>query len=966
MEKESINESIKTELMNTFKAYSESYTPQWNVDFHKPDIGTAIGMIFIDQMVDNINRYEELLEQYHEEFIDILNLTLNPPKPAKAVIVIDLMHNVIPGIMLQKNSRFSAFGEDENIIFESVAGIYITESVIDTIMYKNSMSEYRLIKGNFNIPDYNGNGYIEINKAKAAKITCDIEENELKNEIIFWHEFAFKGNEDKVIIRFEKGEELLRYIEEGKLSLIYLGDGIEASVDSYSIVNNSIEFATGDNEISGICIRQNESIDESVFIEGVDIYAEGNKRMADIATNDVRECKVDNFTPFGDTIALYEQCIIGSDSCFSKKGSTVTMEFDIEYDLHDIGQSESRDTNLKVIKRRKYSDYKLPKYDVYVDQVIFEYETERGFRPIDGTEIYTDIFHDNGSDGHRKISFRCPEDWEPSEDGVYDGRVLRIRVLKADNCYMQPCSHHYPTIKNLTMAYGYEDNTFNPQKIEKIEGFLRNDVTEMINKGMSTRLFSGNDAHGQNVMFMGFDKKLQGGPVSIWFKMDDDKTISSEEKLFYYYGKNGINRLKVKDNTDNFSHSGTIVFYPPTDMVLSTQFGQPRYFIYIEGIENGMSFGDIRFNGVEVQNIETKDEEEYYIQYSESNMTFDIECRRLLSVDLWVNEVKEHTRMQMLNMQVDNPDQVKIEYDYFGEIRGFYVLWKEVDNFYMSNEKRAYVLDRHNGCIRFGDEKRNLIPKNTTDVAFKVVPHYCSGEKGNVAVGTISDTVSNIMYVDNIANPIDAFGGSKMEQYDELLNRGTGLISAHGRLVTEDDYVREVYSYSDTIYRVTCYEKKSHIYIVLLMSDYSNGAGSFQIIKNELKNHLLSMSDMSITKKNLHILEPLFVNINTTIWIKSDKDSDAFAITSLIEEKLKHFLDPVNGRKGNGWDIGVLPKKSQMIMEINGMREKFSIKNILITASYIDKTGFHECELEKLEGRLDIVIRNGKHKIYSE
>lgn len=957
----------KKELLQKFKEYAHSYTPEWELDFQTPDIGMTIGYIFVDQMEENIRAYRELPEQYHSKFVDILGLTLMPPRPSNAVLLVQLMKNVIPGILLDTKSRFQAFSTDETFIFESVRPVYVTEAEINTIIMKSSNGMWSIPYGVFHIPDWSDKGCrIEERSSKVGIKAFTVKENELKNELMIRHGNIFCGNSDSIAVRIESGESLLEEITAGNIALNYICSNEKIPIINYQISSEFIHFLSIPEQVDGICMTENNSLHDSIAIEKISICAKGEEREADFVYNDIKSCNVETFEPFGDTLSLYAQCFIGSDSCFSKSGARITMSFDVTYGINKVGQNEIRSDNLKIIKRRRYHDYERVVSDTYVDEVIFEYETAQGYRTLKETDSYTKVLHEDDSKVHRIISFICPDDWKQTDDGGYSGRAVRMRILKADYCYLQPCNHHFPIIHNLTVAYDYKDNPIEPDKVEVIEGLTKRDITKAISNGLTMKVFEGKENSNSTKMYLGYHKKLQGGPVSIWVSIEEGVTTLKDNVLFYYYGSKSWKRLRVIDKTDHFTHSGTILFYPPSDMEQTDEFGEPEYYICIEGEKNGAVIQDISFNGVEVQNIDSGDEEDFYISIPEGNMEFDLDCRKLLDVDIWVNEMQEHTMAEMLQWQEERPDDVKIEQDYFGEITAFYVKWSESEHLSLSRKKRVYELDRYRGKICFGDGVHNMIPRNTSDIAFKAVLHYSNGQEGNVSAGSITDTVTNIMYVDNITNPRDAYGGSNMEQYNQLLRRGAGMVSSHGRFITQDDYLRAVKGYSDLIHDVSCYNKNRDIYIIILMSDYKNGPDSFYKIKGELMKYLMERSSITVQAENLHIEQPMFVDIHITVWIELTGDADAFAISSKIENSMEQYLNPVNGKKGSGWNMGILPKQTQLIMEINSIRDHFSVKNILITAGYTDANGYHECAIDEFECSPNVVIRSGKHKVYTE
>ncbi len=120
----------RQELLERIQEYAKSFTPEWNFYPEQPDAGAALGLIFAEQILENMEKYHTLGEYYQEEFnIFMPDLSRKPPKPASATVLVKLVEHTVPGIFLQEKTRFLAQGEDTEIVFESCAPRYLTEAV---------------------------------------------------------------------------------------------------------------------------------------------------------------------------------------------------------------------------------------------------------------------------------------------------------------------------------------------------------------------------------------------------------------------------------------------------------------------------------------------------------------------------------------------------------------------------------------------------------------------------------------------------------------------------------------------------------------------------------------------------------------------------------------------------------------------------------------------------------------------
>lgn len=89
------------ELRGEIRRLAASYTPEWAFSESNPDVGSVVGLIFANQMSDNIRKMNLVMEKYHTEFVNMLNLSLRPAYPASGVVVMDL----IQGSIQQKVAR---------------------------------------------------------------------------------------------------------------------------------------------------------------------------------------------------------------------------------------------------------------------------------------------------------------------------------------------------------------------------------------------------------------------------------------------------------------------------------------------------------------------------------------------------------------------------------------------------------------------------------------------------------------------------------------------------------------------------------------------------------------------------------------------------------------------------------------------------------------------------------------------
>jgi hypothetical protein len=258
------------------------------------------------------------------------------------------------------------------------------------------------------------------------------------------------------------------------------------------------------------------------------------------------------------------------------------------------------------------------------------------------------------------------------------------------------------------------------------------------------------------------------------------------------------------------------------------------------------------------------------------------------------------------------------------------------------------------------------IPSVTGGVAFTVTARCCNGAAGNLPAGAVNSVMGNILYINEVYNPVATFGGSDIESAAQAAKRGANIINSKNRLVSELDFVREVNAFSNTVAQSKCIIGSNGIVTVtVLMHDYIDGSYSFDAIKDNLKTRLLSKSEATLTDSGLIISEPVFVTISADIWVAGDF-AVSFETQSAIARSIEEFIEPLKSKR----KIGELPTVQQFRVMLNVNRKNRNnavIKHFTLNAKYTDESGTHECELSALEKKpfmLGAVGINGKHKIH--
>ena len=986
------------DIQNQMKALAASYVPEWNFSSVNPDIGSVLALIFSGQMGRNVNRFNDTLERYRTELINLMEISPMPARPAQTTVLMNVATEAEEGIAIAKGSKFLADTEEEKIVFETAFPVYLTPSRLRTIFMTSGIRGSVLpLKG-----DLKRKQYIETTEEQIQEEVSH-EDGEDKTQmppfslfrfaseglerqaVVLYHSYIFDVEEEVIYCKIEGDSRLIQGIKNGEYRFLYYTEEGFLPVESCYVKDNlillekkkaNLQVDMKGHSYSVFVLEAKEPQKEAISLKSISFSSAGFPKQAEYVGNGTTDYEPDRFQLFGNTLSLFAECYIGFDHYFSKKAAKIKLRFHTSFMERYVGFSrQEEEQNLKIVKRRPRGAAEIQVSYAKPEEISIEYFNGIGWKRLECDREYRHLFAEI-EEGDYTLSFTCPKDWESSAVGSYNGRALRIQLLRADNCYFQPSFHQIPILSDLKISYSYEDIYEVPEMGKVFSGTRTEDITGKLLERKSFTAFS-KGSYEDTALYLGFDRKFERGPVSLWWQIEGNRRNKNNKLKFYYSTIHGFKEVKVIDYTAGLTRSGIMMLLPPADMAAVKLEDTKRYWLKVVGEENRDNLASviqrIEMNGVTVYNVETLEMQEFYLDEADTSFVFPLGTEGILDAEVWVNEKNEFSQEAMERMEAEMPGKIRLERNYLGKISEFYVKWEETDQFYHStSEDRHYILDRMNSRLLFGNGVQVKVPQNTEGVAFMVQLRCCNGKKGNVEAGTITESSNNWLFVQDIHNPQAAFGGSDMESMERALQRGAALFSSRNRFVTASDYEREILHFSDNIDKVSIINsvgkdgdyRERNLNIVLLMKDCMKGRESFYRMQEELKKHLLEHCELSIAPGELQIEEPIFVELNVDLWLSIMKMEDSFDIQSKAIEILNEYLCPVANTTGKGWEIGVLPRKSQIMMRLNSMKNKARIKHMVVTAKYEDHQGLHEVDLEEIKKSPYIVVMNGTHHIH--
>ncbi len=1004
------------DIENRIEELAKSYVPEWKFDRDNPDAGTVIAQIFARETEENNRLMSRMPDRYHLEFVNMLDSTLRPAQPAASMVVFRPEYGAMVGTQVPKGTRLSAESdktESGYVVFETARNLYVTDAEIrSAFMTDAEDGTICPLYGSFSAPEIVPEANIVRTEEEEGEEEEEFETTEEDSEdiyreippftlfgekqtigksiLILYHDRLFDGVNEPLYIRFEEGNEIVKRIGEGRLVFRYFSKDGFSDFDSVKLAPDKKTFIlkknkecrkvrVGDKELSVVTLSATDIMTDFLEAEGITLSAGGDESRPLYAGDGSVEFDVEKFQPFTDTLAVYNECYIGHDPVFSKAGARITLSFHTVFRENYLRISaEQEEAELSVIKRKpKKTPMDNPVF-AKVDEIILEYYNGIGWKKLRCDTEYTGLF-ENAEPGDYKLSFISPEDWTASENGPYSGRSLRMRIIRSDNCYLRPGIHQIPVIENMKISYSYEGKFVPPLKLERIAGTKKEDITSCLSGEEPFTLLAGSGYH-EDALYIGLDRRITEGPVSIYFQLADTNNQNGIRCRLSYSSPSGFSEMKFTDFTEDFTRSGTLMFLPPADMTERTLEGNRLFWLKLSRARSqSRDFQDaflpnivkLCLNAVMVTNIQTDEEKDFYIEEVMPNMAIYLGAENILDAEVWVNEKGFTRKEEMEKLLAEHPEKVRAEYEFLGRISAFYVLWTETENFTEASDRRSYRIDRMTGMIRFSDGAVCDMPRVTDDIAFKATVRATDGEDGNLAEYRITDFMGAAPYIESVYNPIRAHGGSNLETIDHALMRAAGIMHSRKKLVSETDYVRHVMEFSDSIEqaRVVVGETidgtgaQNDISIVLLMKDFADGAFSFHRIAGPLKRDILENCELTLTEDNLHVIEPIFVDISVCVWAMVMDMDEGFEVLGEVKNVLTEYLNPVSDDLHDGWEIGVLPKESQILMRLNVLRSRAVIERITMIGKYVDAEGEHELDVRDIDLSPFMVVRSGEHRV---
>lgn len=359
--KKIIDKREREDILNEIKKLSESYTPEWNFDVDNPDIASTIGILYANQMAENIERANGVLDIYQTEFVNMLDISVKPATPAQSIVIMELSQDTIDGADIPSGTRLIADAgegfELEPVIFETTDHIHITNSDIKNIFMTDREDGTVIpLLGKIETPEILSNVYTseevvdedvedvksieedemehddtenspirEYNRLKSFRLFGEKDGIE-QNAIMFYHA-TLLGSDGYIFIRIEGNDKLREDILNGVYPIYYVAEGKLTPVEQVSRFRDGETIVLKmekkhtmqklkDGEYGMLAMTHKGPVPENVYVDSIKFSAVGENVPLSFVGNDNQEMDAEDFKPFGNVLSLYQECYLGHDSYF--------------------------------------------------------------------------------------------------------------------------------------------------------------------------------------------------------------------------------------------------------------------------------------------------------------------------------------------------------------------------------------------------------------------------------------------------------------------------------------------------------------------------------------------------------------------------------------------------------------------------------------------------------------------------
>lgn len=899
MEQLEFDQRTKEEILEQIEKKAKSYVPEWRFDKENPDIGTALAMVYGRMLLGTVKKFNFLPYKNQISFFNELEATLLPAVPSKGYVTFSVVNKDVEGTEVPADTEVIATvkGKDvQTISFETLDDVFVTPASLSCILQVSKEKDF--IKNIYDSEEQEEETEIAVFSYEG--------ENLQEHSFYFCHDDALSIQQSgKIAIQFLIQEEKIpiEYIETLQdTSSVLFEYGTEDGYEPFqkierngkqlvfTIEKNDPPFARRkENGIDSFWIRckiKDITPFEKFSFERLEIASTGKRMPPESIYANGSDVNKEEFFPFGERFADYNEVYLSSNEVLGKKGALVTVTFNIDFMKIPLDYVDKTSTDWQWVMKK--SDFKPDlEYDVTIEEVIWEYYNGYGWTSLFDKNEYSDIFTTkNGTMGQYKtMKFKCPMDIEPILINAQEAFYIRARVTKVNNLYKMQGNFISPMMGNIFMQYSYTSGPVEP-KLLFTENNRERKEYRFYHRGTREKVvpFYGLTEEVQT-LYLGFDTPPIGGPIKILFDFLEQLDRKKETLLWEYYNGKKWQEIDLVDETENMSKTGLVTLAGNKDFSKCQVYGYEKYWIRISDISEHHKkveenvklpcLKGIYINSVKVRQREREEVEYFHMEVYQKNIQFRLLYGKIFESEVYVDELGHLSQRELDELWKEH--KLVPEYGEDGKIVRTWIKWDCVEDFLDSkSDDRHYMLDRNKGYIRFGNGKEGKIPPTGKIDNIKVIYKTGGGENTNVPAETVSQLGRYIGFINGVCNHKMMIGGNDAEVLSEGLARNAAILRHQNVAVTTRDFEEIAKDASRSIKKVKCFsgynakgEKQSGaITLVVLQKDFWQGRTRFNDIKLEVEDYMKDKMNTSLLKqKRFFVIDPTFVILRVRVEI---------------------------------------------------------------------------------------------------
>ena len=546
-----------------------------------------------------------------------------------------------------------------------------------------------------------------------------------------------------------------------------------------------------------------------------------------------------------------------------------------------------------------------------------------------------------------RIGFICPADWTATKVNGQSKHWLRLRIdsgnyghplrLKVDTSANPPAvtsdpeTLTPPVIAQVALQYTFLTNASLVQHCLTYNDFVYADHSDDVRWPRSTFQPFTPVGDTEPAVHFGFTQQLPAGLVSLYFAagpQPPEAAPASSPFVWDYFSARGWVELATLDRTDGFSGSGLLQFIGPPDAIAAPGLGGTLYWLRARlkpGFDPvALPAAGLWLNAVEAHQGQSVQNDTLGRSDGNPGQTFAFAPQRVPVLPGEAIQVREWTgRGDDWQTAVAGVPQTDLTFDIDPTdgktVIGVWVRWHVQPSFYLSGPRdRHCLLERATGLLRFPTPPYGLIPPAGATVAASYATG--GGLAGNVAAGAITELHSGASYVQSVANPFPATGGSATEVVARARDRGTQRLRHRLRAVAPADFEWIACEASPEVARARCLSttgpdgERQLGWVTLVIVPNSTDAAPLPTegLLADVQAALSAAVPAAIAG-NVLLAAPTYTELSIRAEVVPLHADEAALVEARLRDRVAAFLHPLTGGiAGTGWDFGQPVYQSQI------------------------------------------------------